>query len=161
MMVKIETRGVEETREFFRNAALNLVRGAKTVTVSMAGERNQTIAAAQAVVDRNPFYLTSSESRILTSLIAGGLSDALSQRDRDAMKRTLQDVGDMMINYYQDHIHHRKSGGKPPVKMPASPHQTKPLSPEYAKWKRKKFGKSVPELIATGEFIGSMRAKVT
>lgn len=160
MRISIETRGVEEAQEFFRNAAINLAGGPKTVSVAMAGERNQTIASVQADADRNPFYVTKPESNIMQGLIAGGLSQTLATKRRGAMRRALQDVGDVLVNAFRDHIHGRKSGGRPPVRVPASPHQTAPLTKRYAEWKRKKFGKSVPELIASGEFIQSMKVEV-
>ena len=147
---------------FFEDLARAVASAPKSVAVSFAGERNQTIASAQSEADRNPFFVTRRDLNTVQSILASGMTQLTraGSVNARALHTALQDVGDMLVNVYRAHIHRRQSAGDPPVDVPASPHQTKALTEKYAKWKRKKFGTSVPELIASGEFIQSMRVTV-
>lgn len=158
MRVTVQTRGLDELREFFTSRAVNLARGPRTVRVFAAGARNQVIAEAQAAQDRNPFFLTPAEARAAAQLTADALSAALS--DGGSLARHLPAVGDYIVDAYKRHIALRKSGGVSPVGRPVGGHQTRPLSARYAEQKKRKHGKVLPELIATGEFYQSIDFEV-
>ena len=162
MQVTIKTRGLGEIERFWQQRALNFAGGPRVVEVYAKGKRNQVIAEAQAAQDRNPFFVTRSESSKLAGLMRDALSIALRDRARASTFKALllESIGGSLVDFYRAHIRARKSGGVPPISSAVSQHQTRKLTPEYAKWKQRKWGKKLPELIASGQFIESITARV-
>lgn len=119
--------------------------------------RNEVIAKAQAKAGRNPFFRTRAEDRVLKEelrSIMTGMLDAGEVTHR--MNRLAQDLA----RNVQAHIYERLSS-KVSV---SNGQQTAALSPAYAKRKRemRRLGQVLsvtPELIATGEFVESIRGK--
>jgi len=157
--ITLKVRGLEELERFFRQQAVNLAGGPRTVEIRAEGQRNQVIAEAQAQRDRNPFFLTSSETRSVVGKMAEALSNAMRYQSRARWREDLADAGEVALHFYRDHIHEERSGGVPPIGASARGHKTRKLTADYADWKRKHFGDR-PILVATGEFIKSLVVKV-
>ena len=159
MKVGIEIAGLEKVKAFFRNAAVNLLGGKRSVEVYFANAgRNRTIAAVQAGAKRNPFYLSKNEEAEIASIMRSALTDALHRISRTPWRDGLRIAGEHMAEDFRAHIDGRKSGTR--LLHPGIT-RTRPLTPKYAKQKLKRWGKVLPELRASDEFYESMRVRVT
>lgn len=88
------------------------------ITVRVGGSRrspsdNARIMAIQRTLGRDPWYLTSEESRSLGAITRS----ALSSPDPGAeLARLAPDIGRAMVRYFRDHIdmHRARKGAMPP-----------------------------------------------
>lgn len=132
-----------------------LALGTTTISVVAGGERggakNALIAKTQAAPrskrwKRDPFYLSQRTKERLRFLARG-----MASADYTTRKRATDDIGNVMLSGILENVEaQRNPGGDKFTK----------LTPNYAAYKRRKFGFVTPVLRASGDLLGGLKVKV-
>ncbi len=142
--------GIGKAIEAKIKAAMGSIDGTEIAIVaggSRGGETNAMIAKVQAGHMRDPFYLDQ-QAREAVRFAANGLTAA----QYSTKKRAVDIMGELMLNAIGRNVEKQRNpdGGK-----------FKGLTPNYANYKRRKFGWVVPILKATNDLLGGLRVRVS
>lgn len=116
--------------------------GGADVGIAATGRpTNALIAKVQASNRRNPFYLSRTARQRIRDLLSAAKPGPFHVD-------TLAKIGDVMLKAIKDNV--RSQANKDGSIFA-------PLSPEYAAYKRRKFGFTTPILKATNDLLGGLR----
>ncbi len=154
MIAKIELQGVgEAVAKAIQDKATLISRSVDGTTVSVvaAGNRggrlNALIAAVQAGRKRSPWYINKEAMEAIRFALRGLASGSASTRFR-----ALDTIGKLMLESVARNVEKQQN--------PDGSRFT-PLTPEYAHYKRRRFGFIAPILKATNDLLGGLRVRIT
>lgn len=121
-----------------------------TIAVTTGGargaEKNALIARVQAAHGRNLAYINSRAMQLIRAAIPGLFQGAAAAR------RTAEAIGNAMLISIQENVAAQRNPDGSAFR---------PLSPNYAAAKRRKFGFVVPVLRASGDLLGGLKVRIT
>jgi len=152
--VRVDTKGLEEVKDFMTSRAANLVGGNRTIEIyfdntGRPAALNAHIAQLNSLsYGRNPFFLRPGERGHLTKIMKKGVETALRGRKR-GFTGAVREAAKYIVEKFQQHLVSEDYN---------TPH--KPLSDKYARWKKKKVGSEHPILFLYGSLYESIKFRL-